>query len=305
MDKIKKAIIFISILISAFAIYLYVDDNNIISIIKDYYQKEQTLIVKNNYTYDIGNNFVKMTDDYSPNKRQDILDIFYTVIASGMNNFTFYCDKNYKDCIKDIEDIMQDSSLLSHINNFVPIFNSYDKLKITYTQSGRITLIITKAYNKEKIELVSSKIDELYPTLVSSTKSTTSNIKSIHDYIINNAKYDSDYDVNNPTNDSNNAYGILYNGKGVCTGYTDLMSLFLYKMGVINHKISNGSHVWNYVYIDDKWLHLDVTWDDPVASDGKNYLRDEYFLITTEELKNQDVKVSSQKHIYDTNIYEH
>jgi hypothetical protein len=300
-----KVICLISFILSAFAIYLYVDDSNIINLMKNYLQKEHSMVVENDYSYDVGNRFVKLTDDFSPDNRQDLLDIFYTIISSGMDSFTFYCDDNYKNCINDVEEIMEDSSVLSRINDFVPIFNSFAKLKITYTQSGKITLTVNKSYDETKIKLINDKIDELYPSLVSNTESITSNIKSIHDYIINHTKYDSNFDKDNPTNDANNAYGVLFNGLGICTGYTDIMGLFLQRMGINNHKISNSSHVWNYVYIDGKWLHLDVTWDDPVSTDGKDYLKDDYFLINTKTLRETDDVTNNSEHIFDETVYSH
>ena len=63
------------------------------------------------------------------------------------------------------------------------------------------------------------------------------------------------------------------------------MAIFLNKIGIPNYKISGEDHVWNLVYLDGKWLHLDLTWDDPVTSNGENILLDKFFLITTDELK--------------------
>ena len=50
------------------------------------------------------------------------------------------------------------------------------------------------------------------------------------------------------------------------------MELFLEKMNVKSYKISGEKHVWNAVEINGVWKHLDLTWDDPVASDGNDYL---------------------------------
>ena len=42
------------------------------------------------------------------------------------------------------------------------------------------------------------------------------------------------------------------------------------------------------VYLNDEWLHIDLTWDDPVSSDGKDYLFHTYFLVSTEAMKEAD-----------------
>ena len=62
------------------------------------------------------------------------------------------------------------------------------------------------------------------------------------------------------------------------------MELFLEKMGLRNYKVSSEMHVWNVVEINGRWYHIDLTWDDPVASDGRNYLDHSYFLINTQQL---------------------
>ena len=95
--------------------------------------------------------------------------------------------------------------------------------------------------------------------------------------------------INDKTYRSNTAYGVLIEHYGICSGYSDAMALFLDKMNIINYKISNDQHVWNLVYLDGTWLHLDLTWDDPVSD--KNITRDNYFLITTNTLKKLDDNV--------------
>ena len=77
------------------------------------------------------------------------------------------------------------------------------------------------------------------------------------------------------------------------------MKIYLDRLGIPNYKISNNNHIWNLVYIDGKWLHLDLTWDDPVTSDGSNILLDRFFLITNSELQ----KLDSNGHKFDEKYY--
>ena len=125
-------------------------------------------------------------------------------------------------------------------------------------------------------------------------------IKTIHDYIIENTKYDSKRsDEASSEYDSYTAYGPLFQGYGVCSGYSDLMMLFLNKMGISNIKVTSENHIWNLVYINDTWLHLDLTWDDPVLDNGKDIIDYTYFLITTEEL----FKQNDNQHYFNEAIY--
>ena len=75
----------------------------------------------------------------------------------------------------------------------------------------------------------------------------------------------------------------------------------LNRFGIKNYKIASKTHVWNAVFIDGKWLHLDLTWDDPVSERGP-MLDDKYFLITTDELVEAD-NGETDTHIFDKTIY--
>ena len=124
-------------------------------------------------------------------------------------------------------------------------------------------------------------------------------IKQIHDYIINNTKYDTlkTENINDSTYESNTAYGVLVQGYGICSGYADTMAIFLNKLGITNYKISNDSHIWNLVYINGVWTHLDTTWDDPISEFNEN--RDTYFLISYDDLS----KLNDKTHAFDKKIY--
>ena len=118
--------------------------------------------------------------------------------------------------------------------------------------------------------------------------STKDKIKAIHDYIINNTEYDTKKsdNIKDTTYKSNTAYGVLIQGYGICSGYSDAMKLFLDKLNIVNYKASNDQHIWNVVLLDGNWYHLDLTWDDPVSD--KNITRDNYFLITSTTLAQLD-----------------
>ena len=129
--------------------------------------------------------------------------------------------------------------------------------------------------------------------------STKEKIKVIHDYIINNTNYDTlkTNNINDATYKSNTAYGVLIQGYGICSGYSDAMAIFLDKFNIINYKVSNDEHIWNLVYLDGKWLHLDLTWDDPISD--KNVTRDNYFLIDTNTLE----KLDDNSHYFNSSIF--
>ena len=255
---------------------------------------------KNEYYRDYDFMFVQNTDDFTPTNMQDILNIFYTVINAGKDEFSFYCPKDYVGCLDDVEELAKDQDQLSNINNFVHPYNGFSHIETEYDTLGRVIIRINKSYRSADIDQINEKVDELYSQLVSDNKSTEENIKSIHDYIINHSKYDSDRsDKNIIKYHSDIASGPLFEGYGICGGYTDLMELFLEKMNIKSYKISSDKHVWNAVYLNGTWKHLDLTWDDPVSADKKDYLEHNYFLINTNELLKQE----TTQHNFNQDIY--
>ena len=228
--------------------------------------------------------FVNNYEGAEVHSKQEIIDSIYYLINSGVSYSERYCSRDYETCYSDMEEVSTDTNLLSVLNNYVHPFNSFDSIVFNFDDRV-IQIEIKHAYEKEEIQKLSSKVDELIQENITDNMSTRDKIKAIHDYIINHTEYDKlkTENVNDTTYKSNTAYGVLFQNYGICSGYSDAMKLFLDKLNIINYKISNDQHIWNLVNIDGKWYHLDLTWDDPVSD--KNITRDSYFLITTKTLK--------------------
>ncbi len=254
----------------------------------------------NNYYRNKEYHFLKNKTDFNPHSKQDLIDIYYTVINSGKDKFTFYCPTDWEDCIPEVKYLANDQSTLSHINNFVHPYNGFKHIETEYDSTGKITIHVDKTYTKKEIEMIDKEVKKVKTLLENKNLSTIDQIKIYHDYIINTSKYDSNRsDQNIVKYKSDIAYGPLLEGRGLCGGYTDAMALFLEEMKVENFKVASENHVWNAVKIDHKWYHLDLTWDDPVTPDGTDLLEYNFFLIDTAKLK----EIEKEQHIFSENIY--
>lgn len=299
MKKIIKLALLISVLVVT---YIYRVD-----IYNFYYENlvpvedKITPLVSNKYYREYNFNYVSNTKNFIPENKQDILNIYYTVINSGMDSFTFYCDSKYQNCQNDVSDIANDQTILSNINNFVHPYNSFKSIQTEISSSGEVNIIVSKVYDEKMIYLIDYEIEKIISKEIKDTMTDKEKVKQIHNYIINNTKYDQDRSDNKITNySSDNAFGVLTQNYGVCGGYTDTMMLFLERFGVKSIRISSENHIWNYVYLDGEWLHLDLTWDDPISTDNKDILDDTYFLINDNELE----EIKSEEHYFDEKIYE-
>ena len=298
MRKLARFLIFISFLLIGSGVLL----NYQIDVKRAYEEakKHAPIEAQNTYVRKDDYNFVKNVDNAYPNNYQELLNTIYSIINNGYDEFTFFCGNEYSTCLKDLDTLGKDQETLSTINNYVHPFNTFENVKIHYNDEGKIKLEFDKYYKEEDIVLVNTKVDTLYPSLVNSSFDDKTNIKVIHDYIINNTKYDSKRAHENILDyKSNIAYGTLLEGYAVCGGYSDAMAIFLDRMGIKNFKVASADHVWNALELDGVWYNLDLTWDDPVVSDGSDYLDDSYFLISTDRL----LQLDTSQHTFNIENY--
>ncbi len=255
--------------------------------------------------------YVDISKDYIPYSYKDLQNIVYTIINNGWDTFTFYCPSEYVSCLDDVEKLSTDEITLTHINNYVHPFNSFTMLR-TSMLGSEITVNVIHVYNQEQIDAINLEIDRIMNLIIKDSDSTYDKIKTMHDYIINNTRYDQT-EREWRTTASSIAYGALFDHLATCNGYTDTMAIFLNKIGVINYKIATTAndlqnsatgHIWNAVYYNNEWLHMDLTWDDPVTTTGEDMLHHKYFLVTTEELQRVDAgEVNIEEHNFNPKYY--
>ena len=277
-------------------------------IVYKYYEytidKKYSKININDYYKDDNFNYV---DDYTESgikNRNDLINSIYYAINSGTDYIERYIDSDYTNYINDINTLTayngaEFKKVISTLNNFVHPYNSSNNVKISYGGDYKIGITINRAYTQDEINEINNKVDKILNENVNNNMPPKEKIRAIHDYIIDHTEYDKlKYEnKNDDTYKSNTAYGVLIEGYGTCNGYADAMEIFLDKMNIINYKISNEEHIWNLVYLDGKWYHLDLTWDDPISDININ--RDTYFLISTKTLE----KINDGTNTFDKNIY--
>ena len=297
-----KKLVTLGILLIISGITLYYRED-VLEVYYNYFfssRKEITIGEKNEYYRDYDFLYVQNTDDFTPSNKQDLLNIFYTVINTGKDEFTFYCPTEYSSCINDVKELAKDQITLSHINNYVHPFNSFKNISTQTDTLGKVKISVTKAYTETDIKLVKEAINSILGEIINTNLSTEDQLKSIHDYIIDNSIYDSNRTDNGVIEyKSDIAYGPLIEGYGICGGYSDAYELFLEELGIKSYKVSSDSHVWNAINLYNTWYHIDLTWDDPVTNTGEQLIEDKFFLVSTPELFSYE----SEQHSFNQNVY--
>ena len=107
----------------------------------------------------------------------------------------------------------------------------------------------------------------------------------IHDKLIAMCRYSE----NESLSFRDTVYGVLCGGSASCEGYAKTAKYLLDRLRipcyvVIGQSTPPGSstqtHMWNIVELNDRYYHLDLTWDDPVLESGQNLIRHTYFNVS-------------------------
>ncbi|MBU5314109.1 hypothetical protein KQI38_18990 [Tissierella carlieri] len=179
-------------------------------------------------------------------------------------------------------------NVLEEISNENPEIMYY---KAAEYQFGNLSLFYSKS--KEDINNHQKEIRKIREAFISNyilpEMSDYEKILTIHDYIINNSKYDDKLFISGVVPpESYSSYGILALGRGVCEGYAKSMKYLLDGIGIESMIVIGESkgenHAWNLVKIEDEYYHVDTTWDDPVTSDGSDIIRYNFFNLNDDEI---------------------
>lgn len=275
-------------------------DNIVDYILERYiFTKEIYIVEPNKHALSYNFLYVQTTDDFFAKDKEQLINIFYTSLNNGAEEFSFYCE--YDNCEEDVNEVTESNEFVN-INNYVHPYNSYRRIYVSISSLRRITINIEKSYTPNNIASVDKEIDKIISEIITDNMSEREKIMVFHDYIINNTKYDTEYikknlsDIDNP---SHKAMGPLFYSRALCGGYADVTSVFLNKIGIPNYRISSENHIWNLVYLDNNWYHLDLTWDDPVTSNDTDILLYNFFLISTKQLED----LATGYHSFNKSIY--
>ena len=153
-------------------------------------------------------------------------------------------------------------------------------------------------YNQDSVVKYRAAIDKVFAEVIGSNMTDEQKATALHDYLVQHMVYDQNAN-NNLGIEKRNAYEALVNGIGVCQGYTLAYAALLKKAGIeVDYcKSKSMNHIWNYVKLDGRWYHADLTYDDATASSQvgeTGYVKHTYFLLSDSAMQNA-------KHDWDAN----
>ncbi|GAB6448941.1 S-layer homology domain-containing protein [Bacillus luti] len=164
-------------------------------------------------------------------------------------------------------------------------YTNYNRSNVSYGLSGSpgnytFTLKITYRETKEQTEYVMKQAKAIVSSIIQVGMDDHEKVKAIHDYVVKHVSYDTSYKAYT-------AYEALVNRSAVCQGYALLTYQLLKEAGIENHFVTGTGdgqpHAWNIVKIENKWYHLDTTFDDPVP-DEQGRVTYSYFNLSDEQI---------------------
>ena len=200
----------------------------------------------------------------------------------------------YKECLNDVGEITSKANdeELTIVGNLVNPYNNFTNISIYYDTSGKVSLSISYLYDDDMVRETESFINNIINENINESMTTIEKLKALHDYVVTYSEYDNNYEqelklLGQGKLQSNTAYGLYKNKLAICSGYADTMALLLDKINVDNFKVASETHIWNVVYIDGVYYHIDTTWDDPTNNVFET-LSDKFFMISTATLHEYD-----------------
>lgn len=209
---------------------------------------------------------------------QTVYDELVTGCGQGLTEINIGIGGLNIDVVKDFETIF--SLFYSDYPEYFWLNNG--GYNVSYNQNS---IVVNPTYNLTGDQLENAKL--LYNTKVNSfindlSGSDYDKAKTLHDRLINATEYQT-------SQNDQNAYGALVDGKAVCNGYARAYQHLLLEAGIPAWYVSGKSinpvtnitegHAWNVVKLDNNWYYTDITWDDQSPT-----IYYEYFNVSSEQL---------------------
>ncbi|PEB53630.1 S-layer protein [Bacillus pseudomycoides] len=227
----------------------------------------------------------KQTDPSAPQGDTQLIEEFKKELQKHIDTYETNITIPYKTKNTNTQEVMDTLfnayKEVVHTNEYV----DYTIAQTSYSLSGSpgnytFTLNITYRESKEQTEYVMQQTKTVVNSIIQNGMDEHEKVKAIHDYVVKHVAYDTSYN-------SYTGYGALANHSAVCQGYALLTYQLLKEAGIDSHIVTgtgNGeAHAWNLVKIDNKWYHLDTTFDDPIPDEQGRVLYS-YFNLSDEQI---------------------
>lgn len=216
-----------------------------------------------------------------------LLKDFQSELKKYINNREESITISYKTKDRNARDVMD--RLYREFNKILDVddYKKHNILSTRYYVEGipgdyRFKMLVKYRELKGQKQHVKVQAKGIIESIIKPGMDEHEKVKAIYDYILMYIHYDT-------THQMFTLYEALANRPGFFQGYTLLTYELLKAAGIQNYfisgenKVNKVDHAWNLVNIEDKWYHLDTTFNDPIQ--GKPICQTyTYFNMSDEQL---------------------
>lgn len=169
-----------------------------------------------------------------------------------------------------------------YINNIMEVRPQYDKFTRSYHYKSGLVESVDFKYNSSKASEANKlrkKIDNIVKG-AKKKKGVRAKVKYVNKRMCDTSKYYwAAYRAHRKGKDmlkyphAFDAYGCLVLHRSVCAGYAEAFAAIMTELDIPVKTVSTKTHAWNKVKVGNKWLHVDVTWNDCSKNKTKYLLK--------------------------------
>lgn len=206
--------------------------------------------------------------NYNANK-----DVKTKIMVQKGNNKYFYNLKSQTNIPLQLGNGEYNVAVLENSNGNEYVVVKSEKINLELKNENDVYLNSVENINWNKEMNAVKKAQELTKT----SKTDDEKVKIIYDYVVKNISYD--YNEINYINGDYipNVENTFKTSKGICYDYSSLFAAMLRSVGVPTKLVKGykndvkAYHAWNEVYLNNKWVTIDTTYDSIFNSKKLNY----------------------------------
>ena len=210
---------------------------------------------------------------------KETFEIIRNALYEHKNEFTIVYDENIRCLAKLYENVINDSPELYYVLGTVSICRSAEEYTIRPNYR-------TEEFDTELFSTSNSAAEAINDILAQIQKGMTDldKVIAVHDYIVNHYEYDYTYTYYY-------ANEFFKYKRGVCNAHALAFKQIMDRLGIKCTLASSKqmNHVWNMVYINGNYYHLDLTWDEG-SWEECGYVSHKYFMLSDTAMSDESHK---------------
>lgn len=212
------------------------------------------------------------------------------IILNNFKSVSYNIESSFLESLKNVHNLSlaideyfrYDYNDLTHLNSLHLNGGAYD-VAVYFSNEDienlRKSGVVVTTNDMEKLEEINNEISTIIDELdIESDMTDNDKLDIVLSYVLKNSKYDEDLiDVEDANNYNLSKFykdgllkGFFDNNSQICGNYASIINVLLNRLNIKSYLINSSDHIWNVVFIGDRYYYLDATWIDGNIIDYSN-----------------------------------